>query len=355
MIPGGAGATAAAQIPRRSRAGAQDPERDRKVVAAYAEGGLEATFRSVADEVGLAPERVRQLVVRWEAETGQSIPRTPERRRAAKLAEEARRLGDEEARRRIPSPSIAQRLLAQVRANAETECWEWTGSLMYPGGRPYPKFDALDEQFAHRVSFRLWIGPIPPEHLVLQACDGRFCINPFHLFTIAKGDAVRLWNTGAKRPPATHCKRGHALTDDNVIWNTSAAYRCGIRTTVRTRLCRICAQDRQRRNYKKPPALPPLPTDEHERELELAIRRVERAPLAKRTAVLAREAAWCGPGPIEVPALGNEPWEDYAARTGRDGHFLDWLPSRLLDHPRIARALVGGRGQKVAPAPGGAR
>ena len=348
MLPGGAGVIAAAQRSGRKRSGAQDPERDRQVVAAYAEGGLDATFRSVAVEVGLAPERVRQLVVRWEAETGQSIPRTPARRRAARVAEK-------EARKRIPPPTVAQRLLAQVRANADTECWEWTGPLMYPGGRPYPSFDALDEQFAHRVSFRLWFGPIPPDHFVLQACDGSFCINPFHLFTIARGDAVHLWNSGTSRPPQTHCKRGHELTDDNVVGNTTTVIRGGVRTTVRTRLCRICAKDRQRRNYKKPPPRPPLPREEHERELEVVIRRVEQAPLGKRQAVLARELDGCGPDPIDVPAVGNEPWEDYVARTGADGHFLDWLSSRARNHPRIARALSGGRRYRASPAMAGVR
>ena len=339
--PSAAPSTAAdPALPARKQQGdPRDRERDAGVVAEYANGGVDATFRSVGDKLRLSAERVRQIVGRWEAETGQRIPRAPERRRIV-------RLEAEEARLRVPPPSLAQRLLAHVRADPVTGCWEWTGPLMHPNGRAFGRFEALGEQFANRVSFRLWRGDIPPRHVILQACGGRFCINPFHLFTVTRGEAARLWSTGRSAPPATHCKRGHALTPDNVVGNTSSAIRAGLRMTVRTRLCRICARDRARRNYKKPPRRPPLPTDEHEREVELIIRRVEYAKVADRPGVLWWNLGRSESNPVGVPALEGESWDEYRARTGDSGSYGDWLASRVADHPRVTKALRALRGKK---------
>lgn len=327
---------------RKQQGDPRDPDRDAQVVAAYVEGGGDATFRSVGKKLGLSAERVRQIIERWERETGQRIPRAPERRRTARLEAEA-----EAARKRIPPPTLAQRLLAHIRADPTTGCWEWTGPFTAPNGHRFASFEALGEQFAHRVSYRLWCGPIPPGHVVLQACGGRFCIDPFHLFTVTRGEAARLWSRGRGAPPQTHCKRGHALTPDNVVGNTSSAIRGGVRVTVRSRLCRICARDRSRRNYKKPPPRPPLPADQYERDVELIIRRVEYARVAERPAVLSGELGWPLSDPVEVPALEGERWEEYRERTGGSGTFSDWMVSRIVDHPRVRKALRGARGTEA--------
>lgn len=311
-------------------------------MAAYAEGGGDVTFRSVGKKLGLSGERVRQIVERWERETGQRMPRAPERKRTARVEAAA-----EAARKRIPPQTLAQRLLAHVRADPTTGCWEWTGAFTAPNGHVFPRFEALGEQFAQRVSFRLWCGPIPPGHVILQACGGRFCISPFHLFTVSRGEAARLWGRGRGAPTQERCKRGHPLTDDNVTWNTSSTLRGGKRVPVRTRLCRICARDRSRRNYKKPPRRPPLPTDEHEREVELIIRRVEYAKVADRPRVLWWNLGRSESDPVEVPALEGERWDEYRARTGDPGSYGDWLASRVVDHPRVRKALRALRGRKA--------
>lgn len=324
---------------RGQQCGPRDRERDALVVAEYADGGVGATFQSVGDKVGLSSERVRQIVERWEGETKKRIPRAPERRRIAKREADA-------ARKSLGPPSLAQRLLAHARADPVTDCWEWTGPFMHPNGRTFARFKALGEQFANRVAFRLWCGPIPPGHVILQACGGRFCINPFHLFTASRGEAVRLWTAGRKAPPMTHCKRGHALTPDNTTWNTASALRDGARIMVRTRLCRICARERHRRNYTTPPPRPPLPEDEHERDVEMIIRRIEYARVADRPAVLWRELERTESESVRVPALEGERWEEYRARTGRSGPFSDWLASRILGHARVKKALQARRGRK---------
>ena len=109
-------------------------------------------------------------------------------------------------------------------------CWLWTASLRNKG---YGAFGyTLDgntvQDRAHRYSYRLHIGTIPPGMFVLHHCDTPACVNPDHLFLGTNQDNVTdMMRKGRNVIGGTYCgddnqyQRGmshHAakFTDDQV-------------------------------------------------------------------------------------------------------------------------------------------
>ncbi len=60
-------------------------------------------------------------------------------------------------------------------------CWEWQGSRKHK--LPYGNFTFRRKPFlAHRVSYEIYIGPIPSNMIILHKCDNPPCVKPEHLY-----------------------------------------------------------------------------------------------------------------------------------------------------------------------------
>ena len=69
-------------------------------------------------------------------------------------------------------------------------CWEWQRSR-FPTGYGRVSIGRQKQDYAHRVSYRGFIGPIPDGMLVRHKCDNPCCCNPEHLELGTQKDNMR--------------------------------------------------------------------------------------------------------------------------------------------------------------------
>lgn len=138
---------------------------------------------------------------------------------------------------RPPTPA-RDRLLALVEIDEATGCWLWMGSRKGPGYGTFC-FENVT-RLAHRVSYELFVGPIPEGLQVDHLCNTPPCVRPDHL-EVCSGRQNVLRSPAA--PSAinarkTHCNNGHEFTPENTYVTKNGS-----------RQCKRCTADRMKRAY----------------------------------------------------------------------------------------------------------
>jgi hypothetical protein len=94
-------------------------------------------------------------------------------------------------------------------------CWKWIGATEGPGYGLFSKHSKSER--AYRISYELFIGPIPKGMTVHHICHNPNCVNPGHLELLIRKDHVALHDTNimTANSKKTHCRNGHEYTEKN--------------------------------------------------------------------------------------------------------------------------------------------
>lgn len=130
------------------------------------------------------------------------------------------------------SGRLSKRFFAAV--DASGDCWEWTNNLT-PSG--YGKLKVRQRsRAAHRVSYELLVGPIPPGLQLDHLCRNRACVNPDHLEPVTpQTNSLRGATWASRNAAKTSCPQGHVFTAANTYTNPAGS-----------RCCRTCRNARKR-------------------------------------------------------------------------------------------------------------
>lgn len=112
-------------------------------------------------------------------------------------------------------------------------CWLWLGATNRGGYGVFGTGVGKQTALAHRFSYESVHGPLPDGASLDHLCRRRACVNPAHLEPVTLRENVlrgQAPNIVVHRTKV--CRRGHALTDDNLY---SAPSWKGLRHT-----CKIC-------------------------------------------------------------------------------------------------------------------
>lgn len=142
---------------------------------------------------------------------------------------------------RIPKPRRPAEERFWAKVDETDDCWLWTGTLTKEKeGEGYGQFKVNGRTIvAHRFAWELVNEEIPADLVVDHLCRVRRCVRPEHLELVTPYEnMLRGDGFPARQARQTHCKRGHALSGDNVR----------VVNNGRSRRCLACRRERERRH-----------------------------------------------------------------------------------------------------------
>ncbi|HDZ73720.1 MAG TPA: HNH endonuclease [Aurantimonas coralicida] len=125
-----------------------------------------------------------------------------------------------------------QRFFAKIQPEPNSGCWLWDATIARGG---YGHFWVEGRLvYAHRFSYELVHGPIPPGAALDHLCSVPSCVNPDHLEAVTpQENAQRTVDRGRwhnRHAAKTHCPYGHPYSGDNLYFESGY------------RRCRACSR-----------------------------------------------------------------------------------------------------------------
>ena len=138
--------------------------------------------------------------------------------------------------------SPEERFWAKV--DAFGDCWEWTAYKNKDGYGIFRPGNKRTMIRAHRFSWMILVGNIPPDKELDHLCRNRGCVNPDHLEPVTHRvnmSRTDLPTKALQRLTAqrTHCPKNHPYSGENLLMDNGA------------RRCRTCKNNGQNARYQQ--------------------------------------------------------------------------------------------------------
>lgn len=136
------------------------------------------------------------------------------------------------------------RFWAKVRINPVTGCWEWHGTR-HPQGHGMTTIDGKP-WYVHRLTYSVFIGPIPKGKHLHHTCHNQPCCNPEHVTPLTPGEhATESHAVGGRQSAKEACPQDHPYSPENT--RTERRADGGL-----ARRCLTCEADRALRRRTMP-------------------------------------------------------------------------------------------------------
>ena len=146
----------------------------------------------------------------------------------------------------IPDDIDVDSFTSKVALDEETNCWVWK---LKPTDTGYGIYNTHSKVFkAHRVSWRIFKGPLTDGLVIDHMCKNRMCVNPAHLREV-DSHTNTMENSNwfvALNKLKTHCPSGHEYTEENTRLKPQT-----INPELLGRQCKECTRIFQNKKYHK--------------------------------------------------------------------------------------------------------